>query len=222
MWTLTTFANRFEVITPKNVRMEDLPGIPAGVLSAYRARGLTWRTAQEAGFPTDLYVPDNNNFGPRLGAAFRLTDKTVLRGGYGEYFWTMPLAQILQGSRTNAPLNLRYINNFSNPTGTDPLFALKNRPGSHVFVGNASIDVATGAVDPGPVGFRAQDARGWRDGRAQSWHLTLEREVMPNTALRLSYIGDHGRDLEQNLILNGEVEYSYVNRTKQAPPETEP
>jgi hypothetical protein len=107
---------------------------------------------------------------------------------------------------------------FTTPTGADPLFALKNRPGSQVLVGNASIDVATGAVDPGPVGFRAQDARGWRDGRAQSWHLTLEREVMPNTALRLSYIGDHGRDLEQNLILNGEVEYSYVNRTKQAPP----
>ena len=215
---LDNFANRFEVITPKNVRMEDLPGIPPGVLSAYRARGLTWKTAQEAGFPTDLYVPDNNNFGPRLGAAFRLNDKMVLRGGYGEYFWTMPLSQILQGSRTNAPLNLRYINSFTNPTGTDPLFAFKTRPGSHVYVGNASIDVATGAVDPAAVGFRAQDARGWRDGRAQSWHLTLEREVMPNTALRLSYIGDHGRDLEQNLILNGEVEYSYVARTKLAPP----
>jgi hypothetical protein len=215
---IDNFANRFEVITPKNVRMEDMPGIPSGVLSAYRARGLTWKTADEAGFPTDLYNPDNNNFGPRLGAAFRITDKTVLRGGYGEYFWTMPLSQILQGSRTNAPLNLRYVNNFSNPTGTDPLYALKNVPSEGVYVGKAAIDLATGSVAPGAQSFRAQDARGWKDGRAQSWHLTLEREVLPNTALRLSYIGDHGGDLEQNLLLNGQVEYSYVARTKLAPP----
>ena len=59
------------------------------------------------------------------------------------------------------------------------------------------IDLATGSVAPGAQSFRAQDARGWKDGRAQSWHLTLEREVLPNTALRLSYIGDHGSDLEQ-------------------------
>src|SRR3712207_7145036 len=29
---------------------------------------------------------------------------------YGEYFWTMPLSQILQSMRLNAPLNLRYTN----------------------------------------------------------------------------------------------------------------
>ena len=215
---LDKYANTFEVITPKNVRIEDMPGIPASVLDAYRRRGLTWTTADQAGFPADLYVADNNNFGPRLGAAFRITDKTVLRGGYGEYFWTMPLSQILQGSRTNPPLNLGYSNNFTNPTGADPLYALKNVPSSGVYVGNAQIDLATGSVPPGARSFRAQDARGWKDGRAQSWHLTLEREVMPNTALRLSYIGDHGSDLEQNLLLNGQVEYSYVARTKQAPP----
>jgi hypothetical protein len=213
------YANTFEVITPKNVRMEDMQGIPPGVLDAYRRRGLTWRTAEQAGFPSNLYAADNNNFGPRLGAAFRVTDKTVLRGGYGEYFWTMPLAQILQGSRTNAPLNLRYVNSFTNPLpGTDPLYALKNVPSEGVYVGKAAIDLATGSVAPGALGFRAQDARGWKDGRAQSWHLTLEREVLPNTALRLSYIGDHGSDLEQNLGLNAQVEYTYVARTKQAPP----
>jgi len=215
---IDNFANRFEVVTPKNVRIEDMPGIPGGVLDAYKRRGLTWRTADEAGLPSNLYSADNNNFGPRLGAAFRLTDKTVLRGGYGEYFWTMPLSQILQGSRTNPPLNLRYVNNFTNPTGTDPLYALKNVPSAGVYVGKAAIDLATGSVSPGAQSFRAQDPRGWKDGRAQSWQLTLEREVLPNTALRLSYIGDHGRDLEQKLLLNSQVEYSYVARTKQAPP----
>src|SRR5207247_4526103 len=35
---LDTFANTFQVITPKNVRMEDLPGIPPSVLSSWAAR----------------------------------------------------------------------------------------------------------------------------------------------------------------------------------------
>ena len=88
---LTNFANQFEVITPKNVKMEEIPGVPPSVLSSWRARGLTWKTAQEAGLPDNLIPADNNNFGPRLGAAIRLTKGFVLRAGYGEYFWTMPL-----------------------------------------------------------------------------------------------------------------------------------
>ena len=59
---LDNFANRFEVITPKNVRIEDMPGIPAGVLDAYRRRGLTWRTADEAGFPDGLVQPGQQQF----------------------------------------------------------------------------------------------------------------------------------------------------------------
>jgi len=33
-----------------------------------------------------LIEPDRNNFGPRLGLVYKLTDKTVLRGGYGAFY----------------------------------------------------------------------------------------------------------------------------------------
>ena len=36
-------------------------------------------------YPGDL-SPDLNNFGPRLGFAFSLNDRTVIRGGYGKFF----------------------------------------------------------------------------------------------------------------------------------------
>lgn len=35
------------------------------------------------GAPRGIYDTDWNNFGPRVGAAFRVNDRTVLRGGYG-------------------------------------------------------------------------------------------------------------------------------------------
>ncbi len=36
--------------------------------------------------PDNFYNPDKNNFSPRLSAAYQLTDKTVIRGGYGLFY----------------------------------------------------------------------------------------------------------------------------------------
>ena len=33
-----------------------------------------------------LVNPDKNNFAPRLGAIYRINDKTLLRGGYGMFY----------------------------------------------------------------------------------------------------------------------------------------
>ena len=107
---IDTVASKFEVITPGSVDIYSLRDVPRSVLDSWSARGLTYTTADQIGYPSKLFAGDYNNFAPRLGAAFKLTDKTVLRGGYGEYFWPMPLNQLLQASRSNPPLNLRYTN----------------------------------------------------------------------------------------------------------------
>ncbi len=212
-------ATKFEVLTPGNNRIQDLPGIPPAVLASWSARGLTYTTANAVGYPEGLYRTDHNNFGPRLGVAFKLNNKMVLRGGYGEYFWTMPLSQLLQAARTNPPLNLRFMNDIyaQNSTFNYPLVT---RPTATDFIGGATVNTQ-GVV---PISASAQqimvwDGRNWKDGRAQSFHFTLERELPFQTALRVSYIGEHGRDLEQKFALNSqEAEYNYVLRTKLAPP----
>jgi len=216
---LRNFANRFEVITPGSATMESLQGIPPSVLASWARRGLTWRTANEAGLPGNLLAADNNNFGPRIGMAFRLNDKTVLRANYGEYFWTLPLAQILQASRTNPPLNLRFENNISVTDGTST-FAVRTAPRQDFFVGRAVVN--TNGIVALPDTARPMvplDAFGWKDARAQTWHLTFERELMRETSLRFSYIGNHASDLEQKYSVNQrEAEFNYVARTGQNPP----
>ncbi|MBL8228151.1 MAG: TonB-dependent receptor [Bryobacterales bacterium] len=216
---LRNFTNRFEVITPGSSTMESLPGVPPAVLQSWAKRGLTWRTADQAGLPSNLLAGDHNNFGPRIGGAYRLNDRTVLRANYGEYYWTLPLSQILQASRQNPPLNLRFENNISTIDGT-PTFAVRTAPRPDVFVGRVTVNTQ-GVVDL-PLTARPMvplDAFNWKDAHARTWHFTFERELMKDTALRLSYIGTQGRDLEQKFAVNvREAEFNYVARTGQNPP----
>jgi hypothetical protein len=199
--------------------MEEIPGLPPSMLASWKLRGLTWKTAEEVGMPGNLLPADNNNFGPRIGVAFKLSPKTVIRGSYGEYFWTMPLSQILQAARTNPPFNLRYENPIATLDGTGS-YGVRTRPQDNFFIGKAQVD--TNGIVQLPLSARGMvpmDAENWRDGRAQSWHFTVEHELMNMTALRFSYIGTHGSGMEQKYGLNNrEAEYNYVARTKEAPP----
>ncbi|HYK88913.1 MAG TPA: TonB-dependent receptor [Acidobacteriota bacterium] len=216
---INSIATKFEVVTPGSTKMEDIQGLPPSMLASYAKRGLTWTTADAIGYPSHLFRADNNNFGPRIGLAYQLNSKTVVRGGYGEYFWTMPLSQILQASRSNPPMNLNYENrpNDKNPTFN---YTLISPPGENDYIGKATVDTV-GVVDlpSGPQGGMIWDGRNWRDSRVQSWNFTVEREVMRDTSLRLSYLGQHGSGLEQRYSINQrEGEYNYVARTKLLPP----
>ena len=217
---ITKFATQFQVVSPYNTTLESIPGLPPSVLASWAKRGLTWTTAEKAGLPGSLIPSPNNDFGPRVGAAYRLNDKTSIRAGYGEYFWTLPLSQILQTSRINPPLNLRYTNPLGSLDGTST-FGVRTAPQANYYVGKAQVDVngviqipATSAQTIFPY-----DYRDWKDTKAREWQFTIERELIRNTALRLSYIGDRGSNLEQRYALNNqEAQYNYEIRTGNAPP----
>jgi len=220
---LDSILNSFQVITPGNNSISSLPGVPPAVLQSYANRGLSYSTAAAYGYPSNLFSADNNNFGPRLGAAFKINKKTVIRGGYGIYYWPTPLSQILETSRTNPPLNLRFQNLFQGPgiygEGTNSNFMLTTAPTSADFTPNASVDT-NGVV---PISNSAQsifpyDGRNWQNDKMQNWNITLERQLPYRSTLRISYIGNHGSDLEQRVALNNrEPQLTYVDTTGQAP-----
>lgn len=209
-----TLATKFQVITPKDATMESLPGIPPSVLSSWATTGLTWTTANQANFPENLVKEPNTNFGPRLGAAYMINSKTVIRGAYGQYFWTMPLSQLLASSRTNPPLNLRYVNAIGALDGTGT-FGVRTLPRPDFYVGTATVNInGLVSIAPGAQQMLMMDGRNWKDGRSHSFNFTIEREILPATALRISYIGNLGRNLEQRFNLNSrEAEYNYQART---------
>jgi hypothetical protein len=214
----------FQVITPGSHSMESIPGVPPAVLGSWAQRGLTWTTANAAGYPSALFAPDNTNFGPRLGAAFQLNNKTVIRGAYGKYFWPMPLSQILQSTRNNPPLNLRFQNDpyskASPPGFPDFSYPYVAVPAPEDYLPNATVPI-TGIQG---ISTRAQsatiwDGPNWTDSRAQNWNVTVERDLGFKTVMRLSYIGTHGSDMEQQFAVNApEARVNYVNRTGLIPP----
>ncbi len=214
----------FQVITPGNHTMESLPGIPPSVLASWKARGLSWVTADSLGYPSALFAGVNHDFGPRVGAAYQINSKTVIRGAYGIFYWPMPLSQILQTSRTNPPLNLRFSNQFLGPnaagTGTQFDYTLSSAPSPDNFVGRATVDTqGIVTISPRAQSIFPYDGRNWTDSRAHSWNLTLERQLPRQFLLRLTYVGTHGTNLEQRVALNEqEPVFNFANRTGLAPP----
>jgi hypothetical protein len=190
-----------QLITPAGHPAETL-GVPPSLLQSYADAGLKWTTADKANFPSKLQNGDKRDFAPRIGAAFKLNNKTVLRGGYGVYYWTVPMSQMLLEQLHSAPLTLSYT------TETDywnqiNYYDVFHTPVPGEKVGDPEM-VKIGAQGlQTPFGFTPVD-KNWRNARGQEWNFTIEREISPMTSLRISYIGNHGSNLEQSVQLNAQ------------------
>lgn len=221
---LATYANQFQVVTPYNTNIHNLPGIPSSVLASWSARGMTYSNAASTGLPGALFPSNNTDFSPRVGAAWMLNNKTVLRGGFGMYYWTMPLSQILQEARTDPPLNLRFANEVSSENGLNSNFGVATVPtrADYVATPGGTATVLTTGIVPIPTGaqeFMGYTTNNWPDARTYEWNLSLQHQFGQSTVLNLTYIGNHATDLEQRFDLNDqEPIYNYALATGQAPP----
>jgi Carboxypeptidase regulatory-like domain len=135
-------------------------------------------------------------FGPRLGFAYTLNDKTVVRAGYGIYFgqafypgWGGGLAQ--DGFNKNLTLNESSVGNFKTPA----IYLTSGISPSQV---GPTQNISSG-FDNGqtPSLYRPQD--GNRRPYSSQWNLTVERQLPRNTLLSLSYVGTKGTHLPSAL-----------------------
>jgi len=157
-------------------------------------------TASQSGLNVGrgLVREDKNNFAPRVGAAFRLSEKSVLRGGYGFYYPTSAAQGIRDPIATN-PFN-QGISKSLDLNNPNPL-PLSPWPGfQHGFSpltgGNITTNFTTlPAINAVPVGLQQP--------RIQQYNATYEREIARDTSIRFSYLGSvlsglvAGRDLNE-------------------------
>ena len=90
-------------------------GLPGAMLFAGKGAGRTGKRTFEN--------PDHNAWGPRLGFAYRVNDKTALRGGYGIYYSGISFDQFI-GQPTIGYVANPTVSNISN--GEQPAFFLDN------------------------------------------------------------------------------------------------
>jgi hypothetical protein len=118
-----------------------------------------------------------NNFGPRLGIAYRLTDKTLVSTGYGLIWiemagittpFTTPTFPFLQTVSQRALSNVA------------PAFVLQNGPSVAPIAPDATAGLGQGvfAVD-GTLG----------SGYAQQWNAAVQRELTPSMSVEVGYVG---------------------------------
>jgi len=129
---------------------------------------------------------DKHDFAPRVGLAYRIGDKSVLRGGYGIYYPTSAAQGIRDPIATN-PFNQGITKRSvkGNP--------LQGWPGNGV---DGISPLSGGAVTAGFGGTPAVNLVPFdiRQPRIHQYNATFEREIGWGNAVRLSYLGStmHG------------------------------
>jgi len=143
--------------------------------------------ASQLGIPQGLRFSQKTDFAPRVGFAWRLGDKMVLRGGYGRFI--------------EAPLSLTAIDgwsveasdfaSFSNSIGDNGLPTFK---APYSFPSNIAL--------PGTQWFDLASDVHYKDPYVQEWDITLERDLGKGFGVRAGYDGSHGSNLPTDINLN--------------------
>ena len=161
----------FDAVTQVNVypgSVPDLPGVPAGSV-----------VAETLGYPRNLQFPTTyNNFGPRVGAAWRpFGERTVLRGGYGLFYnW------LVIDSATTLALGPPWVPSTGIACNPDVPCVTATQPFSTTAVPSLSGNVANKTN---------------RTPYVHQFSLGFQQELARTLALEVSYVGNASRN---NLI----------------------
>ena len=136
----------------------------------------------EVGLPTSnggwgraLVGTDKNDFAPRLGIAYRASDKTVIRTGFG-IFYNSTFVQELQDLRKFWPFTVQQV--FSPNRGATPDFSI---------------------TDAGPPFSSTAAIGGWpqqptnRSPYSMQWNFFIQRQLQDDITLDIGYVGSSSK-----------------------------
>lgn len=138
-----------------------------------------------------LVEPDYNNFGPRLGFAYNIFDKTVIRGGYGlgyNYLNRLGSADILG---TNFPIITRAaVAQRAPDTTLNPLCV------GDVYSANCFRTTQLGYPTSGlPNNVTLYVPRDIKTAMIQNWQVSVQQEIFANMVLDVAYVGNKAKNL---------------------------
>jgi hypothetical protein len=138
-------------------------------------------TLPSVGF--QFHEANYKDWGPRLGATYRLSEKTVVRAGFGIYY------------------NPNQMNSFTFLTNNPPLAAVTTYT-SDPTNPTLSFDRPTGIVGPAGRPDMISPTRELPNARKDQWSFDLQRELWRDTALDIQYVGSNTSHLDRSFFNN--------------------
>jgi hypothetical protein len=162
------------------------PCIPGGTLPAHVT------IAKNGKINNDNY----DNIQPRIGLAYRLTPKTVMRGGYGRFFDNWAGVTENQSNYTQAWPNVAFVAapnnlNLGLPTGlaSDPL-----------NLGGGSIQPASTPLSP--LNVNSYTDPNLKAGYSDQWNFGFQQELAPAATATINYVGSRNSRIATNITAN--------------------
>ncbi len=128
--------------------------------------------------------PNNKDWAPRLGATYRLSEKTVLRAGWGIYY------------------NPNQMNSFTFLTNNPPVspeFTFNNDTANPTLSFNAPLGVIGGNLGaPNMI----TPNRNLPNARKNQYSVDLQHEVFRNTVVEVGYLSSHTKNLDRSFYNN--------------------
>ncbi len=190
---------RYEYFTPmqdRDHRLTNIDPATGQVLTSKSSGSLFERT---------LIQPDRNDWAPRVGVAYSVTPRIVLRGGYGIFYQQTDR----YGSESQLALNPPQLidANVSAPSAaTAPVAILRT--------GFPTVS-ASAAIDPSRLQWRIQDPN-QRTPWVQQFSVGPELQLLDTTVLSIEYVGNITRDgrklrnLNQGILTSSGVVFPYA------------
>lgn len=176
-----TYGLRYELFSPlldrANQTSNFTPASGGGIVTA-ASNASGW-------YARSLIHPDYNNFAPRLGFAYQMTNRLVWRGGYGVFY--QHDSRI--GSESLLQLNPPFLLDTQlNQSGSSTVFQLQN--------GFPAATIAASGVNLTQLQIRAQDPN-QRTGYVEQTSFGLEYQVASNTVASATYVGNWARKMNR-------------------------
>jgi hypothetical protein len=142
------------------------------------------------------------SFGPRIGAAYQINPKTVLRGGWGITYAQTGIGQADGGSILGAGGWNTF--NFQSPAFAEPGAVLRNglvydRDALFRVNNNAGIRPSPGLVDSPPQWIHPDAGK---MPKLYQWSASLQRELTRDLVVDVAYVGNRGGGFTANNLLN--------------------
>jgi hypothetical protein len=176
-----TYGLRYELFAPilerKNNVTNFTPANGGGIVTATKSASGWYDRA--------LIHPDRNDFAPRVGFAYQMMKRAVLRGGYGVFYQHNNRI----GSESLLQLNPPFLLDVQlSRSGASTVFQLKD---------GFPLSTITGSgFDLTQIFLRAQDAN-QRSSYVEQASLGVEAQVMTDTVASANYVGNWGRKMNR-------------------------